>query len=146
MRVVHVFRLVMSFALAVGAVAIAADGTPNGTRGEKGQDAIELRILETYPKAMQETYANLFAKRCSKCHSLALSLNADNAPTKWEECIKKMMRKPGSGITKDDAKKIWQFVVYDMVKRKERFFETLPDSEKNMAKEMAAETERAEGK
>lgn len=106
---------------------------------DKGPDKIDPAVMGTYPKAMQETYERGFAKRCSKCHTLARAINTDNPPTKWEEYIKKMMRKPGSGITKEDAKRIWEFLVFDTAKRKGAFLEKLPDPEKEAAKKVVSE-------
>lgn len=117
-----------------------ADGCPCKTfTADKGPDKIDQKVLASYSKSMQDAYTKVFSKRCSKCHTLARPLNTDFAPTKWEEYIKKMMRKPGSGVKSDDAKRIWQFLVYDTVKRKEKFYEKLPNSEKEVAKKVIAE-------
>jgi hypothetical protein len=64
-------------------------------------------------------------------------------PAEWERYIKRMMRKPGSGINKDEAKKIFDFLVYDSVVRKKTLYdETLakasPD-EKKAAEEKVKE-------
>ena len=39
-------------------------------------------------------------------------------PAEWERYIKRMMHKPGSGIGTGDAKKIFDFLVYDSSIRK----------------------------
>ncbi len=108
---------------------------------DKGPDKIDGKVLQTYPKALQETYQKVFSKRCSKCHTLARPINTNFTPSKWEKYIKLMMRKPGSGIKAAEAKKIWQFLVYDTVKRKgqafEKLLEELPAGERAKEREVA---------
>jgi hypothetical protein len=36
----------------------------------------------------------------------------------WKRYVKRMMAKPGCGVSNEDGKKIWQFLVFDSVKRK----------------------------
>ena len=67
--------------------------------------------VSNYPQQMQEYY-KVFAKRCSKCHTLARPINTDFPIEKWERYVKRMMRKPGSGITKSTGKKIFLFLKY----------------------------------
>lgn len=108
---------------------------------DKGPDKIDEKILATYPKVMQDIYSNLFSKRCSKCHTLARPINTTFTPSKWEKYVKLMMRKPGSGIKPAEAKQIWQFLVYDTVKRKgkelEKELKNLTAAEKEKEKEVA---------
>ncbi len=85
---------------------------------DKGPDKIDRKVLATYPEEMQRVYNGLFSKRCSRCHTLARPINRVLTPTQWEEYVKRMMRKPGSGIKPQEAKQIWEFLVYDTAKRK----------------------------
>lgn len=85
---------------------------------DKGPKTIDKKILDTYPKGMQEIYYKLFRKRCSKCHTLARPINTTLTPTKWQEYVKRMMNKPGSGIKPAEAREIWKFLVYDTYRRK----------------------------
>jgi hypothetical protein len=39
-------------------------------------------------------------------------------PDEWSRYVKRMMRKPGSGIDSADGKKIFEFLVYDSSVRK----------------------------
>lgn len=100
---------------------------------DKGPARIEGQVLASYPKAMQETYEKTFSKRCSKCHTLARPINTEFTPTKWEEYVKKMMRKPGSGVRGEDARHIWEFLVFDTAKRKAAFLQRAPESEREIA-------------
>jgi hypothetical protein len=68
---------------------------------------------------MQDIYTNLFSVRCSKCHTIARPINAPYAlPEEWSKYIKKMMKKPGSGIAPMVAKQIYDFLVFDSTIRK----------------------------
>lgn len=80
-----------------------------------GPDAID---VSTYPPGMQRSYT-LFAQKCSRCHTLARPINSQWAtPVFWEHYVKRMWRKPGSGINGVEAKQIWEFLVYDSQVRK----------------------------
>lgn len=76
------------------------------TTGRDGLDAAQL------PEAVRPDYA-LFARRCSKCHSLARPLGSgivDDAV--WIAYVAKMRRQPGSGISPQDAPPILRFLHY----------------------------------
>jgi hypothetical protein len=64
----------------------------------------------------------VFAVRCSKCHSLARPLNSGITDDDyWKAYVDKMRRQPGSGISVDDAVVILRFLhVYSMDLRKRR--------------------------
>ncbi|HWB59226.1 MAG TPA: hypothetical protein VG733_07030 [Chthoniobacteraceae bacterium] len=74
--------------------------------------------VSKYPASIQADYAT-FSQKCSQCHKLSRPVNSDFVlPSEWSRYIKRMMYKPGSGIAGDDAKKIYDFVVYDSSVRK----------------------------
>lgn len=82
---------------------------------DKGPATID---VSKYPPEMQENY-KLFSKKCTHCHSLARPINCDFAlPDEWSRYVKRMMRKPDSQISADEAKKIYEFLVYDSSVRK----------------------------
>ena len=127
------------------------DGTPNtdcdkcgysivSFAADKGPSKIDPKVLATYSPKAKAIY-NLFRNKCSKCHTLARPINTDLSPTKWEEYVKRMMSKPGSGIKPSEAKQIWQFLVYDTAKRRTKFFNTLPEKEKQIAQKVVATLE-----
>lgn len=83
-----------------------------------GPDQIPYETLKTYSEQMQANYV-LFAKRCSKCHTPARPLNARFASRKyWARYVTEMWRRPASGITHSEARRIIDFLVYDAKKRK----------------------------
>lgn len=84
-------------------------------RFEKGPATID---VSKYPQAIQENY-ELFSQKCSQCHRLSRPINSDYAlPDEWSRYIKRMMHKPGSGISNADGKKIYEFLAYDSSVRK----------------------------
>ncbi len=92
---------------------------------DRGPDKIDGKVLATYPKEMQRIYNELFSKRCSRCHTLARPINVTLIPSEWEVYVKRMMRKPGSGIKPQEAKQIWEFLVYDTAKRRKAVLDKL---------------------
>jgi hypothetical protein len=75
--------------------------------------------VSAYTPEMQKIYTNIFAKTCSKCHTIARPINAPYAlPEEWNKYIRKMMKKPGSGVSPDLARQIYKFLIYDSAIRK----------------------------
>jgi hypothetical protein len=87
---------------------------------DKGPATID---VSKYPPEIQENY-KLFSKKCTHCHTLARPINSDYAlPDEWSRYVKRMMRKPDSQISADEAKKIYEFLVYDSKIRKKALYE-----------------------
>jgi hypothetical protein len=84
-------------------------------RFEKGPAAID---VSKYPQGIQDNYET-FSQKCTQCHKLSRPVNCDYVlPDEWSRYVKRMMRKPGSGIDSADGKKIYEFLVYDSSVRK----------------------------
>ncbi len=84
---------------------------------DKGPATVD---VAAYPKGIQENY-KVFRQKCSVCHTLARPINSDFAlPDEWSRYVKRMMHKPGSMISPNDAKKIYAFLVYDASVRKKQ--------------------------
>jgi hypothetical protein len=82
---------------------------------EKGPATID---VSKYPQGIQDNYA-IFSQKCTQCHKLSRPINSDYAlPDEWSRYVKRMMRKPGSGIDSGDGKKIYEFLAYDSSVRK----------------------------
>lgn len=80
-----------------------------------GPDTVD---ISGYPQDVQVSF-RVFEEKCGNCHGLARPLNAPYATEgEWNTYVNKMMRKPGSGITKNEAKQIFGFLVYDSKERK----------------------------
>jgi hypothetical protein len=64
----------------------------------------------------------VFALRCSKCHSLARPLNSGiDSDEYWQKYVARMRRQPGSGITPRDSVAILRFLhVYSVEERRKK--------------------------
>ena len=96
---------------------------------DKGPDKID---VSSYPAPQQKAY-KLFAEKCSKCHTLARPINTTMTQPEWERYVKRMMHKPNSGISNNQGKDIYEFLLYDQINRKDKnpsaFFKSLSDEE-----------------
>jgi hypothetical protein len=113
----------LGFGLAAGSLTLVHAGDENLDaatkarieRFERGPATID---VSKYPQAIQDRYA-LFSQKCTQCHKLSRPINSDYAlPSEWSRYIKRMMHKPGSGISNSEGKKIYEFLVYDASARK----------------------------
>ena len=101
-------------------------------RFEKGPATID---VSKYPDGIKENY-EVFSTKCTQCHKLSRPINSDYAlPEEWSRYIKRMMHKPGSGISNSDGKKIYDFLAYDSSVRKkkmvdEKLAKTTPEEKK----------------
>jgi hypothetical protein len=120
----HVLLVSLAAILVIGTrIGTAAAGDENldpATRArierfEKGPATVD---VSKYPSGIQDNYET-FSQKCSQCHRLSRPINSDYAlPDEWSRYIKRMMHKPGSGISNADGKKIYEFLVYDSSVRK----------------------------
>ena len=86
-------------------------------RFEKGPATVD---VSKYPEGIKENY-EVFSAKCTQCHKLSRPINSDYAtPDEWSRYIKRMMHKPGSGISSAEGKKIYEFLVYDQHARKDK--------------------------
>jgi hypothetical protein len=115
--------LAVSLLLGTGATRLARAADDNldpatkarVERFEKGPATID---VSKYPDAIKEDY-EVFSTKCTQCHKLSRPINSDYAlPDEWSRYIKRMMHKPGSGISAGEGKKIYDFLVYDSSIRK----------------------------
>jgi hypothetical protein len=91
------------FAGTVLAVAITACAS---TPAREGLNVTEL------PVHVRGDYV-VFARRCSKCHSLSRALNSGiDQDRVWVDYVNRMRRQPGSGITRQDMEPILRFLHY----------------------------------
>ena len=106
-------------------------------RFEKGPATID---VSKYPDGIKENY-EVFSTKCTQCHKLSRPINSDYAlPEEWSRYIKRMMHKPGSGISAGDGKKIYDFLVYDSSMRKKKMLD------EKLAKATPEEKKAAEDK
>ena len=68
--------------------------------------------VSKYSPELQRDYA-VFARRCSRCHTLARPLNAHiTDPQHWVRYVTRMRRNPSSGINREDAARILNFLLF----------------------------------
>ena len=68
--------------------------------------------ISTLPANVHADY-QVFAQRCSKCHSLARPLESGiTNDSYWAEYVERMRRQPGSGISPADVTPILRFLHY----------------------------------
>jgi cytochrome c5 len=96
---------------------------------DKGPDRID---VSAYPAPQQAAY-KVFSSKCSKCHTIARPINTLMKRDEWERYVKRMMHKPNSGISDNQGKQIFDFLVFDQTERKDKnpkaFFPALSDEE-----------------
>ena len=64
------------------------------------------------PENVRADYA-LFARKCSKCHTLARPLNANiTDDDEWVMYVNRMRRQPSSGISPEDQEGVLRFLRY----------------------------------
>ena len=85
--------------------------------------------VSSYPPDVQRAY-EVFALRCSRCHTLARPLNARiTDPQHWIRYVTRMRRQPGSGIDHNNADLILKFLLYYHRPNVAQSVEPVPPSE-----------------
>jgi hypothetical protein len=75
--------------------------------------------VSRYPQDIQQAY-NLFAVKCSRCHTLARPLNARiSDPQHWVRYVARMRLNASSGINAKDGQIILRFLLYYMHQREQ---------------------------
>jgi hypothetical protein len=145
MNVIKAQMIVLGLVLAAPATRIARAAEENLDpetkarieRFEKGPATVD---ISKYPDGIKENY-EVFSTKCTQCHKLSRPINSDYAlPDEWSRYIKRMMYKPGSGISSAEGKKIFDFLVYDSSVRKKKMVE------EKLAKATPTEKAAAESK
>ena len=82
---------------------------------DKGPAKID---VSGYPPELQQTY-QVFTKKCGVCHTVARAINSDFVlESDWEADVNDMTARSGKLISTEEAKKIYDFLVYDSKVRK----------------------------
>ena len=119
--VIRRFRLaavVGAFAALMAATSFAQQNAADEARVAKLDAGPKTIDVSQYPADQQKAY-KLFQAKCSSCHVIARGINSDMVvPADWERYIKRMMYKPNSGISSNEARILFRFIVYDASVRK----------------------------
>ncbi len=95
---------------ALAALLVGADYGPDFKPDPRdgGPAAID---VSSYPEPMRKNY-DMYAVKCAKCHPLARSVNARFSAQDWKRYMKKMIRRPNSGINEEQAANVYEFLKY----------------------------------
>ncbi len=67
--------------------------------------------VSAYPAPQQKNY-EMYSTKCCKCHPLARSVNARFNAQEWKRYMKRMIRRPNSGINEEQAAQIYDFLKF----------------------------------
>jgi hypothetical protein len=67
--------------------------------------------VSSYPEQQKKNY-EMYSAKCSKCHPLARSINARFNAQEWKRYMKRMIRRPNSGINEEQAAGIYDFLKF----------------------------------
>jgi hypothetical protein len=93
---------------ALAALLFSADPAEKPDPRDFGPGTID---VSGYPADQQKNYA-VYAAKCVKCHPLARSVNARFSAQEWKRYMKRMIRRPNSGINEEQAAVIYEFLKY----------------------------------
>jgi hypothetical protein len=96
---------------ALGAAGLVFAGEPEQAvpdPRDKGPGKID---VSAYPNDQRRNYS-VYAGKCSKCHPLARSVNSHFNPKEWKRYLKRMLRRPNSGINEEQAAQIYDFLKF----------------------------------
>jgi hypothetical protein len=105
-------RILGPFALAIAAVISGVGSVACVTENLGRRGGLNAQQIEALPPDVAKSY-DLFAHKCSRCHTLARPLSANITEVgHWREYVARMRRQSGSGISADDAETILVFLKY----------------------------------
>jgi hypothetical protein len=67
--------------------------------------------VSSYPEEQQRRY-EVMAVKCAKCHPLARTVNSHYSSQQWKKYMKRMLRRPNSGINEEQAERIYEFLKF----------------------------------
>jgi hypothetical protein len=97
----------LALALALSAAPKPTDKAEHDPRDD-GPDKID---VSAYAPDQQARYP-VFMQKCAKCHPAARAINSRFDASEWKRYMKKMIRRPNSGINEEQAIDIYEFLKY----------------------------------
>jgi hypothetical protein len=67
--------------------------------------------VSRYPAEQQKNYQTFLVK-CAKCHPVARAVNSRITAADWKRYMKRMIRRPNSGVNEEQAAVIYDFLKY----------------------------------
>jgi hypothetical protein len=89
-------------------IFLAAEPKSDWDPRDAGPNKID---VSDYPPGLQKYY-DIYSVKCAKCHPLARSVNAKFTVEEWKRYMKRMIRRPNSGINEEQAAAIYEFLKY----------------------------------
>lgn len=96
--------------VAVAVLASAAPYAPDPAYASKDSGPGRIDV-SGYPEPQRRNY-ELFSVKCAKCHPLARPINSRFTSAEWKRYIKRMIRRPNSGINEEQAASVYEFLSY----------------------------------
>ena len=93
-------------------VLLGADPKKDWDPRDAGPGKID---VSGYPPGLQKYY-DIYSAKCAKCHPLARSVNAKFTAVEWKRYMKRMIRRPNSGINEEQAALIYDFLKFHATK------------------------------
>jgi hypothetical protein len=93
---------------ALAALLLAGDPAEKPDPRDFGPGSID---VSRYPAEQKKNY-EMYSVKCQKCHPLARSVNARFSAQEWKRYMKRMIRRPNSGINEEQAAAIYEFLKY----------------------------------
>ncbi len=95
---------------ALAALLVGVDYGPDFKPDPRDNGAGSIDV-SGWPDPVKKNY-EMYAVKCAKCHPLARSVNARFSAQDWKRYMKRMIRRPNSGINEEQAAKIYEFLKY----------------------------------
>lgn len=107
----HVLNLVVAGTALIGLLTAAEPAyTPDPAFASRDNGPGTINI-SAYPDKQKKNYT-LFSVKCSKCHPLARPINSRFTAEEWKRYLKRMIRRPNSGINEEQAADVYDFLKY----------------------------------
>jgi cytochrome c5 len=105
---------------ALAALALALALAAPGPAGAAEASAAEVGAApRSYPPEQQRRY-QLVVQKCSRCHSMDVSLNQRYSAAEWKASLRRMVRLNGAGISPEQAQEIGEFLRFYAVQSQRR--------------------------
>ncbi len=95
------------------ALALQADQKAEHDPRDDGPDTID---VSAYPPEQKARYP-VFQVKCAKCHPVSRPINSRFDSSEWKRYMKKMIRRPNSGINEEQAADIYEFLKFYSTKQ-----------------------------
>src|SRR5438477_32766 len=131
-------------------LVLLAPGLPGSTSIVGAQQPLAPRVaafdkgpakidVSSYPPDLQKAY-QVFTKKCGLCHTVARAINSDLVlEGDWEADVNDMAARAGRLMSADDAKQIYDFLVYDSKVRKADLYQQHQQDESETSSDPGAD-------